>query len=471
MTEAAARATPSVALVRAMRPHQWVKNLLVFVPILLDHRLTQPEVVARGAIAFAAFCLAASGAYVLNDILDLEADRSHPTKRHRPFASGALSPRAGYMLAPALIGTSLVVGAALVAPGFLALLLLYIGLTTAYSAYLKRVVVLDVLLLAGLYTLRVLAGITASGVRFSTWLLAFSTFLFLSLAFLKRHGELSTLAAHPAPVPAAPRLPAPGHGVAAHHGRRERLPRGAGARALSQQRRGGASSTASRPCSSWYVHSCSTGPAGCGCSRIAGRSTRTRSSPPPAIPPATSSASWCFSCCTRRSEVTPITIRPGRSWGRYPAARHSRVLRARWRDQPPALGDVPEPLLPSGCGRSYGDSGLNADGALIDATGLDRFIELGDDGLLRCEAGVTLAEILDLVVPRGWCLPVVPGTRWVTVGGAIANDIHGKNHHRAGDLRGPRDPARAGALLGRADGLLGGGRTRSCSRRRSAVWG
>jgi FAD/FMN-containing dehydrogenase len=130
--------------------------------------------------------------------------------------------------------------------------------------------------------------------------------------------------------------------------------------------------------------------------------------------------------------VTPFRIRPGRSWGRYPAARHTRVLRARWRDQPPALGDVAEPLLPSGCGRSYGDSCLNADGALIDATGLDRFIELGDDGVLRCEAGVTLAEILDLVVPRGWCLPVVPGTRWVTVGGAIANDIHGKNHHRLG---------------------------------------
>jgi 4-hydroxybenzoate polyprenyltransferase len=187
-------------LVQALRPHQWVKNLLVFVPILLDHRLKEPEVVARGAVAFAAFCLAASGAYVLNDILDREADRSHPTKRHRPFASGALSPRAGYLLAPALIGASLAVGTALAAPGFLALLLLYIGLTTAYSAYLKRIVVLDVLLLAGLYTLRVLAGITASGVRFSTWLLAFSTFLFLSLAFLKRHGELSTLAAYDTPA-------------------------------------------------------------------------------------------------------------------------------------------------------------------------------------------------------------------------------------------------------------------------------
>jgi 4-hydroxybenzoate polyprenyltransferase len=183
-----------------LRPHQWVKNLLVFVPILLDHRLKEPEVLARGAMAFVAFCLAASGAYILNDILDLEADRGHPIKRNRPFASGALSPRAGYILALGLVGVSLVVGTALAAPGFLALLLLYIGLTTAYSAYLKRIVVLDVLLLAGLYTLRVLAGITASGVRFSSWLLAFSTFLFLSLAFLKRHGELWTMAAQPAPA-------------------------------------------------------------------------------------------------------------------------------------------------------------------------------------------------------------------------------------------------------------------------------
>jgi FAD/FMN-containing dehydrogenase len=130
--------------------------------------------------------------------------------------------------------------------------------------------------------------------------------------------------------------------------------------------------------------------------------------------------------------VTPFRIRPGQSWGRYPAAGHTRVLRVRWRDHPPPLRDVPESLLPSGCGRSYGDSCLNAGGALIDTTGLDRFIALGPDGLLRCEAGVTLAEILDAVVPRGWCLPVVPGTRWVTVGGAIANDIHGKNHHHVG---------------------------------------
>ena len=130
--------------------------------------------------------------------------------------------------------------------------------------------------------------------------------------------------------------------------------------------------------------------------------------------------------------MAPIPIRPGISWGRYPSVRHACVIPVRWRDCPPALADAPAPLLPAGCGRSYGDSCLNEGGSLLDATGLDRFIDLTPEGLLRVEAGVTLAEILGVVVPRGWFLPVVPGTRWVTVGGAIANDIHGKNHHRVG---------------------------------------
>jgi 4-hydroxybenzoate polyprenyltransferase len=195
VADAAPKPSTVAAFVLALRPHQWVKNLLVLVPVLLDHRLMEPDTVARGMLAFVAFCLAASGAYVVNDLLDREADRSHPTKRHRPFASSALSPGFGYTLAPLLIGTAIAVGAALDPTEFLTLLLLYIGLTTAYSAYLQRIAVLDVLLLAGLYTLRVLAGIAASGVRFSTWLLAFSMFVFLSLAFLKRHGEISTLSA------------------------------------------------------------------------------------------------------------------------------------------------------------------------------------------------------------------------------------------------------------------------------------
>jgi len=122
-----------------------------------------------------------------------------------------------------------------------------------------------------------------------------------------------------------------------------------------------------------------------------------------------------------------------RSWGRYPAACPAAVLPVVWRSDPPALERVTGPVLAYACGRSYGDSCLNNGGTLLDVRRLDRLIAFDEEaGLLRCEAGVTLAEILDVIVPRGWFLPVVPGTRWVSVGGAIANDIHGKNHHRSG---------------------------------------
>jgi 4-hydroxybenzoate polyprenyltransferase len=182
-----------MALVGAVRPHQWVKNLLVFVPVILDHRLFDAESMAKAGTAFFAFCCAASSAYVLNDLLDLEADRRHPTKCHRPFAAGLLSPRLGAVLVPGLLAVGLTAGWSLRSPRFLELLGIYVVLTAAYSVYLKRVAVLDVLLLAGLYTLRVLAGIAAADVRFSAWLLAFSMFLFLSLAFLKRYTEVSAM--------------------------------------------------------------------------------------------------------------------------------------------------------------------------------------------------------------------------------------------------------------------------------------
>lgn len=121
-----------------------------------------------------------------------------------------------------------------------------------------------------------------------------------------------------------------------------------------------------------------------------------------------------------------------RSWGRYPRLSPGRVLRLRWRDDVP-FKRAPAPFLAFGLGRSYGDACLNEGGTLLDTRGLDRFIALdADRGLLACEAGASLGEILDLVVPRGFFLPVVPGTKHVTVGGAIANDVHGKNHHRAG---------------------------------------
>lgn len=129
------------------------------------------------------------------------------------------------------------------------------------------------------------------------------------------------------------------------------------------------------------------------------------------------------------------TVRSYRSWGRYPEAVHRRVVPVRWRTEPPAWAELEGPVLPFACGRSYGDSCLNHEGTLLDVAPLKRFVAFDRErGLLRSEAGVTLADVLELVVPHGWFPPVVPGTRWVSVGGAIANDIHGKNHHRAGSF-------------------------------------
>src|ERR1700690_3770778 len=124
-----------------------------------------------------------------------------------------------------------------------------------------------------------------------------------------------------------------------------------------------------------------------------------------------------------------------RSWGRYPVAPHANVFKPAWADQIPAiLESTPEAsLLPYGLGRSYGDSCLNAGRSLIDCRRLNRILGFDSStGMLRCEGGVTFADIIRVFLPKGWFLPVTPGTQFVTVGGAIANDVHGKNHHCAG---------------------------------------
>lgn len=127
------------------------------------------------------------------------------------------------------------------------------------------------------------------------------------------------------------------------------------------------------------------------------------------------------------------TTRQPHSWGRYPQVKHSQVQSIYWRSELPDLGQLKESALPFAYGRSYGDSCLNAGGVSLDVSHLQRFITFDEEtGLLRCESGVSLAEILEVMAPRGWFLPVTPGTKFVSVGGAIANDIHGKNHHRGG---------------------------------------
>jgi len=174
---------------RALRLHQWLKNLLLFMPLLAAHQLGNPQAWTTLAIAFLAFSLCASSVYLANDLLDLESDRLHPRKRARPFASGALPVWMGVALAPVLLAASLGL-ASLVGSAFLGWLSVYFVLTCWYSWVLKRLILVDCLTLAILYTLRVLAGGAAVGLALSFWLLAFSVFLFLSLAFVKRYAEL-----------------------------------------------------------------------------------------------------------------------------------------------------------------------------------------------------------------------------------------------------------------------------------------
>ncbi|KAF1014080.1 MAG: Decaprenyl-phosphate phosphoribosyltransferase [Stenotrophomonas maltophilia] len=182
------------AWLRAMRLHQWLKNLLVFVPLLTAHRFLEPQSIVASLLAFVAFSLCASGVYVLNDLFDLAADRMHPRKRHRPFAAGQLPLLQGLLVAPLLTVGGLAVALAC-GPAFAAVLLAYYLLTVAYSLRLKRVVMLDVVLLASLYTVRIIGGTIAIHAELSFWLLAFSMFIFLSLALLKRYTELHSMLA------------------------------------------------------------------------------------------------------------------------------------------------------------------------------------------------------------------------------------------------------------------------------------
>lgn len=180
-----------VSLLKAMRPHQWAKNLLIFVPLLLSHSIAIHSLLVA-LLAFCCFSLTASATYIVNDLLDIESDRRHPQKKFRPFASGNLSAFAG-------IGVSLVLLVLAIACArplpftFSAWLLLYFAMTLAYSAYLKRIPLVDVLVLSGLYTLRLLAGSAATDTHISHWLGSFSVFLFFSLAIAKRFTELENL--------------------------------------------------------------------------------------------------------------------------------------------------------------------------------------------------------------------------------------------------------------------------------------
>lgn len=176
---------------RALRIHQWLKNVLICVPALAAHRIDDPHVVALMALAFVSFGLVASSAYVFNDLLDLEADRHHPAKRQRPFAAGQLPLAQGAIAGVVLLLAGLALATWRLPSSFTLVLGIYFLCTCAYSSLLKQWAIVDVAALAGLYVVRIIAGAVATDVPISFWLLAFSLFFFFSLALAKRYAELA----------------------------------------------------------------------------------------------------------------------------------------------------------------------------------------------------------------------------------------------------------------------------------------
>ncbi len=187
------RAPLRKTLRRTIRAHQWAKNVLIFLPLLLAHNLGPAKLLAA-LIAFFSFSLTASSTYILNDLLDLSSDRAHPTKRRRPLAAGDMPVLAAMALGLALFAAGIAL-ALLLPASFLGWLLVYCVVTLAYSLYCKRVVIVDVIILSALYALRILAGAAATGVPVSDWMAGFAIFFFFSLALVKRFSELENLRA------------------------------------------------------------------------------------------------------------------------------------------------------------------------------------------------------------------------------------------------------------------------------------
>jgi 4-hydroxybenzoate polyprenyltransferase/phosphoserine phosphatase len=185
------RSSGRKAILKAIRLHQWAKNVLIFVPLLLAHALKLP-LILDAILAFFCFSFCASATYIVNDLLDIEADRRHPKKRFRPFAAGDLQVSTGVVLVLILLAAGFL-GASFLPVAFLGWLILYLIVTLSYSLALKKVVLVDVIILSGLYTVRMLAGGAATGTAISTWLAGFSVFLFFSLALVKRFSEMQNL--------------------------------------------------------------------------------------------------------------------------------------------------------------------------------------------------------------------------------------------------------------------------------------
>ena len=446
----------SIDYVLALRPQHWIKNVVVFAPLLAAHE-SRPALYLMVAGLFGALSAAASGGYLLNDLFDLPYDRAHERKRHRPLAAGRLPLLPAACLGVALLGAGLA-AAFVLAPAAGLWVGCYALLTFAYSLALKRRLFIDVVVLALLFTIRAVAGAAVVAVTLSSWFLAFAFFVFLALAVLKRQSELSALRA-------AGRAALPGRAYAV-----EDL---VGLAAL-----GAAAGMASVVVFALYVQSPEVRVlygrpellwlAGLLLLAWLGRMTllagRGAFEDDPVTFATRDRTTWLTGAGVGVVAACAALLWDGSlamklsGWGRYPVV-DCRLTTLRDRED---LGDLlPRrgTLIARGQGRSYGDAALNRN-LTLSTLALDRMQAFDPGtGLLTCEAGVRLADVLDTFVPRGWFPPVVPGTKFVTIGGMIAADVHGKNHHRDGTFG-----AHVESLtLATADGDI-----RTCSRAQQA---
>ena len=178
---------------KQLRIHQWTKNILLFIPLITAHKIFEPNALAPTIIGFLSFCAMASTIYIMNDAFDLSADRQHLTKKNRPLASGKISLVKALQVASGLLITSYLLAIVFLTPSFIFWLSIYAVANIIYSLWLKKIIIIDVILLASLYTLRIIAGSTAANITTSTWLFMFALFIFLSLALIKRTSELVNL--------------------------------------------------------------------------------------------------------------------------------------------------------------------------------------------------------------------------------------------------------------------------------------
>jgi 4-hydroxybenzoate polyprenyltransferase len=181
---------PLLPLFKALRPHQWVKNLLLFAPIILAHKISDISKLSVLITSFGIICMLSSSMYLINDLLDRESDRRHPVKKMRPLASGALSPWSGMIAAGMLVILSFTASIMLINDRFTLVMIIYSVSVLLYSLIFKHWLMIDVILLSFFYALRIFAGGVAVDIPVSPWFLAFSSFLFFSLAFVKRYVEL-----------------------------------------------------------------------------------------------------------------------------------------------------------------------------------------------------------------------------------------------------------------------------------------